>query len=377
MRFLPIQILIAFLSSPLLCASPAAASAETWERYEDNPILIPGFEAGFVLNDPSVLFDEEEQRWKMWVAVGRFVAEGEVRVDIRYFDSDDGTHWNFHTDFALESNENSDSWDHTHAETPTVVKNPSGPPERRYLLWYSGGNMKKESLQGFPIYKIGLAFSRDGKKFTRLPAAASPYGEAGLLIKARDAFPNFTNLAAGVVSDPEVVLKNGVFYLWFSGFALDASNQLIASGTSFATCSNGLKWKMSNKNPLPSLSRKESPAGPSQPTVVWNALKGIFEMWFTDHTPAEEKTLGDPNHTLGFWYAASKNGEDWVPEYGKERDFVENRSFPSESQGVTTGADMALKDGEYFLYYGAWGSRKVPEGWFDNFIWAIHLAKGK
>jgi len=76
------------------------------------------------------------------------------------------------------------------------------------MLWYSGANSQvKAETQGFAWYQIGLAFSADGKHFTRLPASESPYsgqnlglgtGSDGLTFFWKDALPGVAGATDGV-----------------------------------------------------------------------------------------------------------------------------------------------------------------------------------
>lgn len=89
--------------------------------------------------------------------------------------------------------------------------------------------------------RIGLAISRDGRTFTRLPAQESPYGAAGLVLRVQESLPGLAELAGGILADPEVHLIDGVYHLWFSSCAHDASDRPLAFGISHATSSEGIR----------------------------------------------------------------------------------------------------------------------------------------
>src|SRR5205085_1805882 len=134
------------------------------------------------------------------------------------------------------------AWDHTNAETPTVIYNPAAPADRRYLLVYSGaaGTFPYPGY-AFKNYAIGAAFSADGVTFTRVSAAESPHGKAGLVLTGKDAFPLVTD---GIVADPELALVNGVYHLWFSSFACTGAQCETQTdfGVSHATSPDGVHW---------------------------------------------------------------------------------------------------------------------------------------
>ena len=102
-------------------------------------------------------------------------------------------------------------WDFDRMETPSVVKVPSNPPERRYVMYYTGGNFEAVAspFPGYPWYQIGVAFSADGRSFERLPASESPYADSptpfenidGLVWYGSDAFPNMATMHDGLVID--------------------------------------------------------------------------------------------------------------------------------------------------------------------------------
>jgi hypothetical protein len=310
--------------------------SHTWQRYSDNPIIVPGFPVtaggppGLNVADADVLYDERGGEWKMWFGSGfptGLPAPYDARIGTKYAESPDGVRWTLQDGWPLEPATADSAWDYTSSETPTVVKDLSAPPERRYLLWHSGGNKFQRTIgDGWPWYQVGLAFSADGKRFTRLPASESPYGQAGLVLMARHAFPNVPAVTDGIVADPEVVLKDGIFHLWFSSFGTNAAGQNATAGISYATSSNGIQWTPSQKNPLQSL-WGNNPGGPAQPSVLWNPAKGGFEMWFTNDTEAEKWQL-PADGTLGYWYAFSTNGEDWTSAFAQGRDFTWDPNSP-------------------------------------------------
>lgn len=340
----------------------------------------PGGPAGVTVADASVLYDEDDRLWKMWFATA-WDEEAGPRIGIKYAESRDGIAWTMAKRLALEPSAAPSHWDHTNAEMPSVVKNPSAPPERRYMLWYGGGNSTRRAMaRGLPYYQIGLAFSRDGRHFARLPAAESPYAWAGLVLVIQHALPGFPQVTDGAVADPDVLLKDGIFHMWFTTIALNRRGEVVTGGISHAISRGGSSWHPSRKNPLPSLMRERPITASTQPSVVWNARKRSFEMWYTNDRTADLDQLPKGARGMaasGYWYASSKNGEDWLTFHGAGRDFRWDRHSAPERYGLATGVEVVLRQGEYRMYYNALGANKVPEGWPHPMNWAMNLATRK
>ncbi len=353
------------------------ADPRNWLRYFDNPVIVPGFGIGTSFSDPSVLYDEEETLWKMWATVGWDEVRGQRRYAIRYAESEDGVYWKIQEDLAFLPSDNFNDWDYTHVEMPSVVKIPSAPPDKRYMLFYAGANVTQKALaKGEPNYQIGLAFSSDGKKFNRLPASLSPHSKNGLLLTIKDFFVYVLGVEEGTLSDPEILIKDGIYHLWFTGKGFDSSGRLVASGIGFASTADGVQWKVSPQNPLSSLMRKDNPGRSAHCSVLWNEAQQVFEMWYDDDSGKElsQVGLGDPKNVIGYWHAVSKNGEDWTTEHQEGRDFVWDSFDPAETYGLTAGVEVVLQDNVYFFFYGAKGAKKVPSRWPSEDIMTINLA---
>lgn len=214
------------------------------------------------------------------------------------------------------------------------------------MLWYSGANYLKPRFGIDTFYQIGLAFSADGKRFTRVPVAESPYARAGLVFMGQNAFPGVPDAREGVLADPEVVLKDGVFHMWFSAVIFSATGEGIGGGISYATSSDGSHWTPSRKNPLRSLIRDNPPTAGFQPSVLWNQAKGRFEMWFSNDRKDELEPVPAKEHTvLGYRYASSTNGEDWTNFFQQGRDFSWDKNSPFEELGLITGVGVGSRTG--------------------------------
>jgi len=175
-------------------------------------------------------------------------------------------------------------------------------------------------------------------------------------------FPDISDLADGVVADPEVQLVNGVYHLWFSSFANDADGNPVAFGISHATSSDGIHWIPGSDNPVPSL-RNDENVGGQQPSVAWNPVLQRWEMWFTLDTDKDVAQIPSTfNPALGFWLATSADAFSWQVHGGAQRDVYWQPHSIYEEYGVLTGADVVIVNGLRHLFYTGWGSNDVPEG---------------
>ncbi len=374
-------LMVAAAGTALVLQSSAVAGSpvrSNWTRHPANPVLLPGFEArpggpiGSNVADPSVLYDEDDRRWKMWFATTR--QEGALpRVLIKYAESADGVQWNVQPEPALDMPASPEAWDATQVEAPTVVKNLAASASRRFQLWYSGGNSRARRLAThYPWLQIGLAFSEDGRHFVRLSAEESSSGQAGLVWTAKNAFPGDSSIVDGVLSDPEVLLHEGVYHLWCSAIGMDANGLVGTTGITHATSSDGIHWASSSQNPLPGLTG-HAPGGGTQPSVLWNPGQRRFEMWFTsDHEKETRQMPAKGDAALGYWMATSSDGERWTQL--SPRDFLWDPQYGGEMYGLATGAEVVLVDSEYRIYYGAFGRIGVLPNADPPMAWALNLA---
>lgn len=348
--------------------------ADNWERNPVNPILKSGInvinsQEAFSVSDPWVLWDEEESTWKMWFAVGWFDGE-QFKTGIKYATSINGDDWEVSEGLCLLPSSDPNEWDYTSVETPCVVKLPDNPSERRYLLWYSGGNILTDALgEDYPRFKIGMGYSSNGITFERISAEESPYQKKGLVLKAEDAFPGLPAVENGIVADPSVLWKDDTLKIWFTSIGLTHDDQDVDGGISYATSTDGTTWNCSENNPLQQLKRIPEDFA-AQPHVNFNEEKNRYEMWFNaDYR--NELSSTELNTTLGFWYASSVNGELWEVSRNDGRDFVNKNQFSFEKHGLTVGCAVTIKNQQYHIFYG---SLAIDDGSVDNNPWSyIHV----
>ena len=313
--------------------------------------------------DPDVLIDPQTGTVRLWLQIGRagsFSGEDYDMIIAHGESTDGGFSFEFDAQPALGLPADEQAWDRYWTETPSVVIDPDDIPSRRYKLYYSGA--RDLHSDGYPNYAIGLAYSADGRNFVRLPAAESPYGEAGLVLKVQDALPDVAGLAGGVVADPEVQWVAGVYHLWFSAAAQNSSGEFLAFGISHATSADGVFWIPSPDNPVPSL-RNSIGIGGQQPSVTYDAHHDQWTMYFTrDGDDELEQMPSTFNPSLGVWSATSTDALVWTTDDKHARDFAWDGAWPDEAFGLLTGADVLWTSTQTHLYYTGWGRVAVPEG---------------
>ena len=370
------------LDAPALAALCGVEADGTWRRCQANPLVVgarpattPGtFE--WTQADPTVLYDATDQLWKAWWSTVVYTDCAQVttsrEIHIKYAESDDGVAWRIQAEPALRSHRSADDWDFSTAETPSVIRVPNAPPDRRFALIYAGGNDEALRVLGQTGWQLGLAFSPDGRSFTRLPADESPYaGQAtpfvaidGLVLLARDAFPGVANVASGIVADPEVIAYGGAYHLYFSSVAVDAAGGYVPDtyGISQAVSTDLIHWTPAIGNPIPAL------YGGGQPTIL--ADGAALTMYFGQDSAQDLASVPSALFaTRGFWRATSSDGRTWARASTTTRDFTWAPSDPAEDLGLLNGAALARgPDGIERLYYTGWGTQQTPAG-SCVFVW--------
>jgi hypothetical protein len=310
-------------------AACGPAPVGSFARCTKNPLLRAGATTAdgrveLSIGDPDVFFDEDEGVWKAWWSTGVAPAfsapDAQIQMGIKYATSQDGATWSVQQALTIQAEPGSGAWDQLKLETPSVVKIPWNPSERRYLLAYAGAQAQRTvdlgtSQLGVPWYQLGVAFSADGKTFARLPAAESPYANAstgfsdvaGLVLLGKDAFPDLPDVADGLLADPELVVDGDTVHLFFSSMPVNAQMQPLAYGVSHATSKDGIHFTPQPNNPQVSVA------------FSWSAQ------------PAQRYLTWDPN-------------------------------APGEVYGLIAAGDMALREGIHRYYYPGWSSKDVPAG---------------
>jgi hypothetical protein len=323
------------------------------------------------IGDPDVFFDEDEGVWKAWWSTGVAPAfsapDAQIQMGIKYATSQDGATWSVQQALTIQAEPGSGAWDQLKLETPSVVKIPWNPSERRYLLAYAGAQAQRTvdlgtSQLGVPWYQLGVAFSADGKTFARLPAAESPYANAstgfsdvaGLVLLGKDAFPDLPDVADGLLADPELVVDGDTVHLFFSSMPVNAQMQPLAYGVSHATSKDGIHFTPQPNNPQVS--------GAAQPSVVKDPSSGVWELFYVSDTDQEKATEPSTfNPFLGVFRSTSPDLSTWSAQPA-QRYLTWDPNAPGEVYGLIAAGDMALREGIHRYYYPGWSSKDVPAG---------------
>jgi hypothetical protein len=348
----------------------------TWSRCPQNPLYVagkrmPDGNLEMSVGDPDVQYDAEEKKWKAWWSTGAAKTFGEgnnAPIYIKYAESPDGLHWDVQPEPVLLSGTDPTNWDNSKVETPTVIKVASNPPERRYVMFYAGGNdvdFPRLPTLDYTWYQIGVAFSADGKRFTRMPASESPYAGLntgfrkveGLLLLARDAFPGTANVENGVVADPEVVFDGSRYHLFFSSLATRADRTTyLTYGVSHATIPSMAAPRLTLAAGNPQI------LGAAQPSII-HTEEG-YELYAVYDSPEDNGRVPTTfNPYYGIWKHTSKDLGTFSAKPAKH-DFTAEGAGPNETYGMVKAGDMAYADGIRRYYYPTLRSDNVPTGFF-------------
>lgn len=353
----------------------AQGATGSFIRRAGNPRLLPGvaFTDGKLdlsISDPDVHWDAATSTWQLYYATAHatsFSAADKLQL-IRHAASTDRMTWTVQDAPALAAAADAGAWDHVNTETPTVVFNPAAPADRRYLMLYAGANGAfPHPGYGFADYAIGAAFSADGITFTRVPAAESPHGQDGLVLTGKDVY---SGAVGAIVADPDVVLVNGVYHLFFSSFACSGTDcaQIDEYGVAHATSADGIHWTtLPTESPIKSLLRASADlrSGGAQPSVIYDAVHCKWEMWLSSDLPGDH--AAQPvvfNNMAGVWHADSTDGTSWHVNYVFARDLVWNAAASGEHLGLLTGADVADSGNGRLMVYVGFDDQNVPADFF-------------
>ncbi|MCW5802251.1 MAG: hypothetical protein KIT31_07670 [Deltaproteobacteria bacterium] len=356
------------IDAPPNRCQPIPATGQ-FNKRQGNPRLLPKQTFGdgkidLSIADPDVRWDGALYQLYYGATHATSFNDPEKVQVIRHATSPDKVTWTVDDQPVLTASPDTAAWDHTHTEKPTVAFNPNAPPDRRYLMLYSGASGTFPG-RTFPAYAIGAAFSADGVSFTRVPAAESPFGKAGLVLTGKAAYPAAVE---AMVADPEVVFVDGTYHLWFSSFACEGAGCATVSdfGIAYATSTDGVQWTV-RAAPVKSLLRASAndTTGGQQPSVIYDAEHCRWEMWLTNDAPGE--TNAQPvafNNTAGVWHADSTDGVVWNIFYTGARNLTWNATTPDagEALGLLTGADVAQNSTGRLMLYVGFDDKNVPPG---------------
>ncbi|MBI4875065.1 MAG: hypothetical protein HY822_10585 [Acidobacteria bacterium] len=151
-------------------------------------------------------------------------------------------------------------------------------------LLYSGGEFLYWYQAGRPA-RIGLARSRDGRRWAKLPAPVLPPGPRG-------------SWDERAVADPYVVQAGGAFYLFYLGLDRARRQRL-----GVAVSADGVTWHKSRANPILELGAPGAfdETGLGEP-AVWSS-QGWYWMLYTGRDRRENRRIG---------LARSRDGVRWA-----------------------------------------------------------------
>jgi hypothetical protein len=363
--------------APAIPAFPCGPTlTTTWTRCDGNAIVRPGrrFADGNLelsVGDPSVLYDADERLWKAWWSSGAAATPtaAMTQVHIMYAQSVDGIAWDVQLEPALRSGTDPTNWDNSKVETPTVIKVPSNPPDRRYVMFYAGGNDVDYPFTptlAFTWYQIGVAFSADGQAASRAcprPSRRTPWRASGfrkvegLMLLARDAFPASVGAVDGVVADPEIAFDGTTYHLLFSSLASEADREsFLAFGVSGATITSLAlpRLQMTATNPVL--------VGASQPSII--RVGNEYELYAVYDSPEDTALIPTTfNPYYGMWKHTSP---DLVTFSAKaaQHDISMAISSAEESYGWVKAGEVVYENGIRRFYYPTFRSDAVPAGFF-------------
>jgi len=258
-------------------------------------------------------------------------------------------------------------WDSSIA-APSVIVDPAAPADRRFVMAYAGA-AGQITGRGIPAASIGIAFSADGQTFTRVAAADSPHAEDGLVLTAADVYAGVgTGTKEGTVDDPELVLVDGVYHVFFTSLSCDGAScaNTITSGVGHATSTDAIHWTVAQA-PVKSLLRASADAtsGGRAPSAIYDAVHCRWELWQTNDVSSD--VAGQPvtlDNSAGVWHADSMDGAQWSVFYTGRRDVSWNQAAPDDGEhlGLSAGADVALVSGGRLMLAVGYDDQNVPAG---------------
>ncbi len=339
-------------------------------RRNGNPEIIAGAmfsdnKLDVAFSDPDLRFDTTTNRFELYYTAEHSTAFGVAGTQvIRRATSLDRMTWVVGDVPALEPSTGAAAWDRATTEAPSVVFNPSAPADRRYLMMYSGSaGAFPHPGYDFPASQIGAAFSADGVTFTRVPVAESPHGQAGLVLTTEQIYQG---ALGAVIDDPEVVIEDGVYHLFFSSFSCKDTNCATTAnrGVGHATSTDGITWALA-QSPVRSLMRAsaDNTTGGVAPSAIYDAVHCRWELWQSNDLAAD--TTSQPvvlENTAGIWHAESSDALQWSIFYSSQRDVTWNAAAPAagEKLGMRTGADVADVSGGRVMVYVGYDDQNVP-----------------
>lgn len=253
--------------------------------------VFPNWKA-LATGDATILKDNDTL--KMWYSGVGWVSASDPcpRVRIGYAWSLDGISWTEHpTNPVLNVNPDTSKFDADGVETPTVIKDPSAPPNERYKLWYAG---RKAQCSPTNDHKFGYAYSPDGITWTKY--SGNPVLTPGDSSSWYNTF----------ISSPSVLLENGIYKMWFTAPDLVFNSQPTdgKGNIGYATSNDAINWVVYPSAVLIAGEQMNwDSASIAEPSVV--KIGSTYHMFYSalDQWSIENFQVG---------YATSQDGISWI-----------------------------------------------------------------
>jgi len=203
------QIFFTFSFLFILFFFPKKTTADSWIKYENNPVISSG--NGWETNDsaPSIIL--ENNKLKMW-----YQANEKNKWVISYAESTDGINWTRNSNSPVLVPQNETGITETDTVEPCVIKK-----DGVYHMWFNS--------QNGTAYKIRYAISNDGLSWIKYPNYVL-VGESSWELSG--------------VANPHVIYKDGKYLMWYMGWGSNGWK------VGFAQSDDGIIWKKHENNPL-------------------------------------------------------------------------------------------------------------------------------
>ena len=233
-----------------------------WTKSPSNPIISPagGWES-LNLGEPSVL--KQDGVYKMW-----YLGSSGTFPRIGLAESTDGISWSRYSGNPVLIGGGTGAWDWGGVGGPSVLLE-----NDTLRMWFHGGG------EGTPI-RIGHAVSSDGVHWTK--RAVNPVLDVGL--------PNSWDQTE--ITGPHVLKTDGEYMMWYRG----RSGGKLQIGLALST--DGLNWEKDSGNPVMARNAGQWDEYVGSPYVLYS--NGLFEMWYMGISGSLSKwKIGYANSTDG------------------------------------------------------------------------------
>lgn len=180
------------------------------------------------------------------------------------------------------------------------------------------GGVYKMYCSWRPKKSLALSTSTDGKNWT------APQIILG---------PNDANEWEKDLNRPVVVLKDGVYHLWYTGQAKGKSR------IAYATSTDGVNFTRQSNAAVLSAEEPWEKVAVMCPHVIWDEKENLFKMWYSGGEQHEPDAIG---------YATSPDGLKWTKR--KEPVFVADPARSWEQYKVTA-CQVIKRKSDYLMFY--------------------------